>query len=211
MVNVASVTQSEVNAVVEGAPSANGARPQRLCSVEGCAGVVGSRGWCDAHYARWRRWGDPTAGRRTGADRFWSKVNKNGPIPEHRPDLGPCWLWTASKSRNGYGHFSVAGRLRPAHAVSYEEEHGPVPEGMELDHLCRTPLCVLSAHLEPVTHRENILRGVSLSAQYARMTHCIHGHAFDLLNTYIDRHGKRRCRACARQYQARRYRARRAG
>jgi hypothetical protein len=69
-----------------------------------------------------------------------------------------CWLWTAGKTRLGYGSVPHSGKMRCAHVVMYEKYIGPVPEGLELDHLCRTKLCVNPAHLEPVTHAENMRR-----------------------------------------------------
>jgi hypothetical protein len=71
-------------------------------------------------------------------------------------------------------------------------------EGLVIDHLCRVPLCVNPEHLEPVTLRENILRGESLSARRARQTHCKHGHEFTAANTYVTVKGQRYCRACDR-------------
>ncbi len=93
-------------------------------------------------------------------ERFWEKVDKNGPIPLHRPELGACWVWTAEIVHNGYGRFMLrrrAGRIK-AHKWAYQKLVGPVPVGLELDHLCRNPPCVNPAHLEPVTRRENLLR-----------------------------------------------------
>jgi hypothetical protein len=82
--------------------------------------------------------------------RFWRKVNKTE----------TCWLWTAGKAYWGYGWFGVAHRTPVlAHRYSWELANGPVPEGLELDHLCRVTACVNPAHLEPVTHAENVRRG----------------------------------------------------
>lgn len=81
-----------------------------------------------------------------------------------------------------------------AHRVAYEEIMGPVPEGLELDHLCRTRSCVNPSHLEPVTHRENMNRG---DVATRRKTHCPKGHPYDEENTGIY-NGYRNCRACAR-------------
>jgi HNH endonuclease len=94
------------------------------------------------------------------SERFWAKINKGGPIPEHRSDLGPCWLWTAA-TNYGYGVFRIDRRSIYAHRYAYELLVGPIPDGLQLDHLCRVPPCVNPTHLEPVTHRENILRGTT--------------------------------------------------
>lgn len=95
------------------------------------------------------------------ADRFWTKVNKDGPVPSYAPDLGPCWLWTASVKPHGYGQFAITeDQIRGAHQFSYTTVVGPVPDGLQLDHLCRVRHCVRPAHLEPVTGAENVRRAV---------------------------------------------------
>lgn len=117
-----------------------------------------------------------------------------------------CWLWTAAKDRHGYGRVRWEGLSSAmAHRVVYELLVGPIPGGLTLDHLCRTPSCVKPAHLEPVTLRENILRGDSPSARHAQKTHCPHGHEYD----YIDPRGARQCRRC-RMEAWRRHHARKA-
>lgn len=126
--------------------------------------------------------------------RFWLKVDRNGPAPARRPELGPCWLWRACADRLGYGVFKRGGAgSRLAHVIAWEMVNGPVPRGLELDHLCRNPPCVNPAHLEPVTHRQNMARSV-----HATKTHCVHGHPFDAANTQARRDGSRCCRVCAR-------------
>ena len=133
-------------------------------------------------------------GRRPIADRFWAKVDRGSPTD--------CWLWTAGTLRGGYGAFSPeSGRQASAHRVAYELTHGSIPDGLVLDHLCRTPACVNPAHLEPVTHRENTLRGTAPTAVNARKTHCANGHEFTPDNTYVTRNGGRNCRACHRDYE----------
>ena len=135
--------------------------------------------------------------------RFWEKVDKNGPIPEHRPDLGPCWVWTGGRVRNGYGMTHLPGLGRLAHVIAFVEHVGPVPEGLELDHLCRVRHCCNPKHLEPVTRRENIMRGDGpdvTRVRFAAITHCPAGHTYDAANTLVKVYagGKtsRTCRAC---------------
>ena len=124
----------------------------------------------------------------TGTEaRFWSKVDTDGSTVH--PDLGKCWLWRASRDRSGYGRFKAATGVVGAHRVAYELLVGPIPDGLTLDHLCRVRHCVNPEHLEPVTHRENTLRGTGPTAENARKTHCLRGHALT--------HG-RRCMTCAR-------------
>lgn len=130
------------------------------------------------------------------ADRYWGKVNKLGPWSLRKGAPGPCWIWTRAKTRNGYGNFSIKGRPYGAHQVGWWLTRGPVPDGLELDHVCRVTSCVNPDHLEPVTHRENCLRGTSPFAVHARKTHCPKGHPYDEVNTWRDKEGTRRCRTC---------------
>lgn len=121
---------------------------------------------------------------------------------------GPCWLWTAGKSGNGYGRIRWGAQHKetPAHRVVYEILIGPIPQGMDLDHLCRTPACVNPEHLEPVTHRVNMLRGNTIVALHAAKTACPRGHTYDAV---IPSSGKRYCRTCdnaqQRERRKRRY------
>ena len=130
--------------------------------------------------------------------RFWSKV-RLGPVPPHRPDLGPCWEWTASRDGKGYSKFWFEDRLWPGHLLLYVTIIGPVPPGLELDHLCRNRACLRLTHLDPVTPRENRLRGTSPAARAAAVLICPQGHPYDEANTYIEivgRREKRHCRLC---------------
>ena len=137
------------------------------------------------------------------AERFWRKVDKDGATPAHRPDLGPCWPWAAGRNNYGYGVFSFGSRKDgsrrsvSAHRFAYELLIGPITEGLQLDHLCRVHHCVNTDHLEPVTQRENLLRGVGIPALNMKKTHCPHGHAFDGVNTYWHK-GTRGCLVCRR-------------
>lgn len=128
--------------------------------------------------------------------RFWSKVDKNGPVPAHRPELGKCWRWLGSFTERGYSQFWSKGKMRRAHVFSFALNGGVVPSGLELDHLCRNRGCVNPSHLEPVTHRENMLRSDSPPAWHIRQTHCLRGHEFTKENTKLSRSGERRCRKC---------------
>ena len=129
-------------------------------------------------------------------ERFWPKVEFTGPVPEHRPDLGSCWLWTGGKNSEGYGRFYDGTREVQAHRFAYEFCIGPIPNGLTIDHLCRTHNCVEPLHLEPVTGRENLLRGMGAGAINARKTHCHRGHEFTVANTRLSEKGWRYCRAC---------------
>lgn len=104
-----------------------------------------------------------------------------------------CWLWPTAKG--GYGAVWFNGRTCGAHRAVYEIFHGPIPKGMELDHLCRVHSCVNPDHLEPVTHVENVMRGKGIGVQNAAKTHCPQGHPYDDVNTYWWRTW-RYCRSC---------------
>lgn len=107
-----------------------------------------------------------------------------------------CWIWDRSLQGDGYGYFHrTNGGSTYAHIVSWERVNGPVPEGMELDHLCREPRCFNPEHLEAVSHQVNVLRGVGVAARRATQTHCVAGHEFTEENTYI-LSGYRNCRTC---------------
>ena len=98
--------------------------------------------------------------------RFWDKVNKNGPIPAHRPELGPCWVWTGARTGRGYGQFNIGSRTDDsrrhvmAHRFAYELLIVAIPEELESDHLCRNRPCIRPFHIEPVTHIMNGQRGI---------------------------------------------------
>lgn len=111
------------------------------------------------------------------------------------PDTG-CWEWTAGLDSDGYAQARFNGRSRLVHIITYERAHGPVPDGLELDHLCRVRHCVRPSHLEAVTHRENVLRGEGVAALAAQATHCPSGHPYEGRNLLVFADGKRRCRAC---------------
>ena len=106
-----------------------------------------------------------------------------------------CWPWLRSVSSGGYGQFFFEGRLHTAHRVAYELTKGAIPEGLQLDHLCRNRRCCNPDHLEPVTAAENTRRS---PIHNVAKTHCPQGHPYDTANTARNRaNGGRVCRTCS--------------
>lgn len=120
------------------------------CAVDGCGAKHSARGYCSVHYRRLRKYGDPLALLVVpdGRDRFETFVDKTP----------TCWLWTGSLTWDGYGLFRENNRRTGAHRFAYEYHVGPIPAGLQLDHLCRVRNCVNPDHLEPVTASENTRR-----------------------------------------------------
>lgn len=119
---------------------------------------------------------------------------------------GECWVWKGARS-NGYGILMTGSRkdgsrrVKGAHVLSYELYKGPIPSGLEIDHLCRNRACINPNHLEAVTHQINTRRSpITISVIRKLRTHCRHGHEFTPENTHIERDGSRSCRRCDNAY-----------
>lgn len=124
--------------------------------------------------------------------RFWAKVEKTD----------TCWLWRGYVAKHGYGTYTIGPKTWRVHRYAYEQAVGPIPDGMQIDHLCRVRSCVNPDHLEVVTSRENTLRSpIAAAAVAARKTHCPAGHPYAGENLYAHPAGYRICRACKRDAQ----------
>lgn len=173
-----------------------------VCSYPGCDRSHNARGLCGPHGAMQRRGEQlrPIQGRtgplaRADVDRFADKVALQG---------DGCFVWMGGKTLGGYGVFAdltarSAESKTMAHRWSYEHHVGPIPDGLDIDHLCRNRACVNPEHLEPVTRQENIRRAAALK------THCPAGHPYDETNTYVRPNtAQRKCRTCAHERDLRR-------
>lgn len=130
-----------------------------------------------------------TCGQKIDEDRFWPRVFK----------VDGCWEWGGAVSGD-YGSFRSKGVSVKAHRFSYELAKGKIPPGLVIDHLCRNTLCVKPEHLEAVSYRTNMVRGVAPQAVAYRAGTCIKGHPMKLLPC-----GRRFCNECGRVRARRRY------
>lgn len=175
----------------------------RTCSVGGCQGKHQARSYCFKHWKKWRKYGDPLGGYAPPTAQEYIEANTERD--------GQCLVWTGTKLANGYGSVGVRSfNVALAHRLSYQEFVGPIPEGLQIDHLCRNRACVEPSHLEPVTQAENMLRGLQSRIINGMDDKCVHGHLYTPENTYITpgRPNSRRCRECARIRDAGRVRHR---
>lgn len=139
---------------------------------------------------------------RPPAERFWAKVNKNGPLPTEGTAIGQCWIWTGAMSNHGYGTFNAgSGRYVSTHRYAYELTYGPIPDGLVGDHLCRRHECCRPSHIQAVSNAENLRRG----KHHSDNEECLNGHKYTEANTGYRPSGTRFCRECRRATN-RRYR-----
>lgn len=190
------------NAVQRNRRRVTGWRPDngRQCEIEGCTGKDFSRGWCQKHYTRWLRHGDPTfsliAHDLTPIQRFFRDIEI----------IEGCWIWHGTPGRSGYGFFTPGGS---PHRFAYQHFIGPIPEGFQVDHTCHNldlscrglgtkcphRKCANPDHLDAVTASVNIRRAIG------EPTHCRHGHELTPENTRIRSYRRtRECRICIKEW-----------
>lgn len=128
------------------------------CTHQGCSAPAVTRDLCRKHYDHLKNAGLLTLlPKLTMEERFWAKVDKNGPLPDLLPELGHCWIWTGGVEGDGYGQFYID-HARPAarsHIVAWTWVNGPVPDGLVLDHKCLRRHCVRTSHLRTATRSMN--------------------------------------------------------
>lgn len=161
------------------------------CTVTGCMNASWSRGWCNAHYLRWQKYGDvradvPVSVKTSGTpeQRLLARIEMDG----------ECLVWRGSVGSHGYGQIATENGPVLAHRVAYAMWVRPIPDGLHIDHLCMNRRCVLPEHLEAVTIAENSHR------QGGRRTTCKYGHPWVPENIYTFKSGNKRCRICTRSY-----------
>lgn len=142
--------------------------------------------------------------RLTAWERFFNLVNTQN----------SCWLWSGGLHEGGYGVFNSGTRLMGSHRWIYQQVFGKIPNGYEIDHLCKTPGCVRPSHLEAVTPSENCKRSSSwhhFVRSASKIRECPKGHPYNDVNTYLDKQNCRHCKTCDRerskQYQAKKRQA----
>ena len=154
------------------------------CRCDACREAV------NAYKREWRAKRRGHEGIRPGPKLPWTER-----LPRlYKVDENGCWIWQGAVRAGGYGHIGIDGRRVAAHRASWELYRGPIPEGLQIDHLCRVRNCVNPDHLEPVTQAENVRRGMSPTAVAAREKRCFKGHSME--DPWIGGDGKRRCRIC---------------
>lgn len=194
--------------------------PHGICSIEGCERVEKlKRGWCEKHYCRWRAHGDPLTILTSLGQPPIARILGGAP---GRPGLyvvddveavlarlwrstavdaaTGCWEWQGSRTDDGYGEVRIKSQCFFTHRLGWVATGHLIPEGEQLDHLCRNSPCWSPAHLEPVTNQENTKRG--LRGQFR----CDHNPTG--VDIYYSKDGRRRCAICNRAWQAARRRRR---
>ena len=171
--------------------------PQRTCTIDECDSRHYGHGYCDRHYRRWRRHGDPHAG-------TWHDAEAR--IRAQTVERDGCWHYTGQPSAR-YPEVRIDGVRHGIHRWSYETHHGPIPDGHHVDHQCRNTHCWNPAHLRTLDAWGNSADNLRANG-FAAQTHCVNGHEFDDANTYRPPRdpNRRMCRTCRASRDAERAR-----
>lgn len=191
--------------------------PSPPCNFPGCDRLQKTNGLCGAHYQQLR------SGRELRP--LFETIRPRGTPPRIKYDEVPCSEWGITQGlttpchifigakSNGYGYVCVNGTMKGVHVVVWEQKHGPVEDGKDVDHQCRVRDCCNVDHLRAVTHQvnttENVV-GIGWQIQAAK-THCKYGHPYDEENTYHKPNGARACRICRRAEKKKRQEQERGG
>ena len=176
---------------------------KRVCSLDGCNGTHQARGYCFKHWKKWRKYGDPLGG--------YAPLTAREYLDANTTRAGECLEWTGAFLSNGYGSVGIRSLgAALAHRLAYRESVGPIPDGLQIDHLCRNRACVNPEHLEAVPQEVNMRRGWGSRLQNGMDTKCLHGHEYTPANTYVNPNNPKdkRCRECSRIRDAGRIRNR---
>jgi hypothetical protein len=149
----------------------------KTCKVDNCnKPVCPAKGVCWTHYRRMRKYGcfdlpakSPRQGPAKAEEQFWARV-------EQSPT---CWNWIGTRNGQGYGVFHHGRLSWLAHRFSYIVLNGPIPSGLEIDHMCFNPSCVRPDHLDAVTHAENMRRS-AMAGRMSRTPKNNRSRAFDV-------------------------------
>lgn len=172
------------------------------CSIEGCNNPVRARGWCAKHWSRWNRKGNPLVCRPSPTERFWDRVDKNGPI---HPIHGRCWTWTGTvTTADGYGQIIANRRLTIAHRYSWILNVGIIPDGLWVLHHCDNPLCVNPAHLFLGNHVDNVTdmvrKGRQVKGERAKFTKLSEWQVLEIRRRYRPKGGNDSGRSLAKEF-----------
>lgn len=166
------------------------------CLINNCDREIHAKKMCEMHYRRVLRGKDVGSNEPQREPRNFNTKSDEERFFDFVDKRGGCWIWNGAQTSAGYSQFQVNKRTVYGHRWSYKHFVGEIKKGLTVDHICRIRSCVNPKHLEAVTNKENILRGIAPSAINSRKTHCVHGHKLSSDNIYNNKNGHRVCKTC---------------